>query len=411
MAKRIRIGLIGAGANTRSRHIPGLLAIEGVELAAVCNRRPDSTRAVAREFNVPRMAERWEQIVADPDIDAVVIGTWPYLHCPITVAALQAGKHVLSEARLSMNAAEAHHMFKTAQQHAHLVTQVVPSPFGLKGHDLMKQLIGDGYLGELREVHVFNFNAALADPDTPLSWRQDATLSGFNMLTLGIVHETLQRWAPPPIAVQAQVHAHLATRIDPQSGVWRPVGTPDSVQALAILANGARATYHVSGVTPFGQTAGIHLFGSDGALHYDLLTDRIRGASRRTRSALEDLAIPPELARGWTVEADFIAAIRESKPIEFTTFEAGVAYMEFTEAVAPAVRRAEPPGCVAVGRVRCGVVVAILFAFPRRAFQCRFASMDWESLKILDARYGVQNTFSNRAAFMVCSGLSRCCST
>src|SRR5208283_704386 len=112
MAQRIRVGLIGAGANTRSRHIPGLLAIEGVEIGAVCNRRPDSSRAVAREFSIPKVATHWEQIVADPDIDAIVIGTWPYLHCPITIAALQAGKHVLTEARLSMNAAEAHQMLK-----------------------------------------------------------------------------------------------------------------------------------------------------------------------------------------------------------------------------------------------------------------------------------------------------------
>src|SRR5205823_3809634 len=216
MPNGIRIGLIGAGANTRARHIPGLLAIEGVEIAAVCNRRPESTAAIAREYHVPRSFATWEQLVADPDLDAVVIGTWPYLHCPITVAALQAGKHVLTEARLSMNAAEAHHMVAIARQHPRLTTQVVPSPFGLKGHEVMKQLIGSGYLGELREVHVSHFNASLADSEAPLSWRQDATLSGYNMLTLGILHETLLRWVAPPLLVQAQVYAHLSKRIDPQ---------------------------------------------------------------------------------------------------------------------------------------------------------------------------------------------------
>lgn len=340
MTQRIRVGLIGAGANTRSRHIPGLRSLEGVEIVAICNRRPESTQAVAQEFNVPRLFAHWEEVVADPEIDAIVIGTWPYLHSAITMAALHAGKHVLTEARLSMNAAEAHQMLKYARQHAHLVAQVVPSPFGLKGHAVMKELIASGYLGELREMHVCNLNAALADPDSPLSWRQDAALSGFNMLTLGIVHETLLRWVPPPVLVQAQVHAHLATRIDPLGGVRRTVGTPDSVQVLAVLANGARATYHFSGVTPFGQTASVYLFGSDGVLHYDLLTDRIRGASRRLGHAptraddLQEIAIPADKVRGWTVEADFIAAIREGRPIEFTTFEAGVAYMEFTEAVA-----------------------------------------------------------------------------
>ncbi len=347
MSKRIRVGLIGAGANTRLRHIPGLLAIEGVEISAVCNRRPESTEAVARDFKVPRAYAQWQQLLADRDIDAVVIGTWPYLHCPITIAALEAGKHVLTEARLSMNAAEGHRMLAAARQHAHLVAQVVPSPFGLKGHDVMKSLIASDYLGAWREVHVQSFGAALADSTAPLSWRQDADLSGVNMLTLGIVHETLTRWAPPPVQVQAQIHAHVATRVDPHTGVLRQVGTPDTVQILAVLANGARATYHFSAATPFGQTAVIHLFGSDGALSYDLLTDRIHGASKRAGQSpgratdLPEIAIPTDQARTWTVEADFIAAIRDSRPIEFTTFEAGVAYMEFTEAVARSAKTGE----------------------------------------------------------------------
>src|SRR5438552_13365109 len=154
MAKTLRIGLIGAGANTRSRHIPGLKAIENVEIVAVCNRRPGSTAAAAREFGIAKTYEHWQDLVADPDIDAVVIGTWPYLHCPITLAALEAGKHVLTEARLSLNAAEAHRMLAAARKYPKLVTQVVPSPFGPKGHEVMVALIRSGYPGELREVDV-----------------------------------------------------------------------------------------------------------------------------------------------------------------------------------------------------------------------------------------------------------------
>jgi predicted dehydrogenase len=344
----LRIGLIGAGANTRARHIPGLRALEQVEIVAVSNRRPESTRAVAREYAIPRTYERWEDVVADPQIDAVVIGTWPYLHCPITLAALEAGKHVLTEARLSMNAAEAHRMLAAARKHSHLVTQVVPSTYGLKGHDVMKELIVSGFLGELREVHVFSYNAALADPAAPLSWRQDAALSGLNMLALGIVHETLLRWVPPPVRVLAQVHAFLPTRIDPASGVRRPVGTPDSVQVLAVLANGGRAVYYFSGATPFGQAAGIQLYGTEGALHYDLTSDRIRGASKtagRTSARAEELdeiPIAPEKARQWRVEADFVDTIRTGAPIHLTDFATGVAYMEFTEAVARSARLGQP---------------------------------------------------------------------
>src|SRR5437762_14198764 len=97
----LRIGLIGAGANTRLRHIPGLRAVADVEIVAVCNRRPESTAAAAAEFGIPRTFERWQDLVADPAIDAIVIGTWPYLHGEITLAALDAGKHVLTEARMA----------------------------------------------------------------------------------------------------------------------------------------------------------------------------------------------------------------------------------------------------------------------------------------------------------------------
>jgi predicted dehydrogenase len=343
----LRVGLIGAGANTRLRHVPGLRGVADVEIVAVCNRRPSSTAAAAREFGIPRTYERWQDLVADPQIDAIVIGTWPYLHCPITLAALEAGKHVLTEARLSLTAAEAHRMLAAAKQHPQLVTQIVPSPFGLRGNNVMLELIRQGFLGELREVHVCSLNAALADAAAPLSWRQDAALSGFNMLTLGIVHETLLRWVPPPVRVLAQVHAFIPTRIDPESGVRRDVGTPDSVQVLASTESGARIIYHFSGVTSFGQAMDIRLYGSEGMLHYDLLHDRLWGASRRSGKSsarageLAEIPIPADKAREWTVEADFVQSIRTGAPVRLTDFATGVAYMEFTEAVARSAERGE----------------------------------------------------------------------
>lgn len=341
---KLRIGLIGAGANTRLRHIPGLLTLPGIELVAVCNRRPASSEAVAREFGIAGIRADWRDIVADPDIDAVVIGTWPYMHCPITLAALDAGKHVLVEARVSLTAAEAHRMLAASQRKPGLVAQVVPSPFGLTAHDVLLDLLAGGYLGELREVQVYARNDALADPAAPLSWRQDAALSGFNMLTLGIMHETLLRWVPPPVRVMAQVHAFIPTRIDPQSGVRRPVGTPDSVQVLAVLENGARAVYQLSGVAPFGKGMGIHLWGSEGALHYDMARDSLWGTSRKHAAGsdiLQEITIPPDKARSWQVEADFVNAIRTGSPVRFTDLATGVAYMEFTEAVARSAERGE----------------------------------------------------------------------
>src|SRR5207237_7983213 len=151
MADKIRVGVVGAGGNTRLHHIPKLQKIEGVEIVTVANRSRASSEKVAQEFGIPRVHDGWQALVNDPGIDAVVIGTWPYMHCPITLAALEAGTHVRTEARMSLNAAEAHGMLEAAQSHPDLVTQIVPSPFGLKGHKVIQELPASGYLGDLRQ--------------------------------------------------------------------------------------------------------------------------------------------------------------------------------------------------------------------------------------------------------------------
>ncbi len=332
----IRVGIVGLGGNCRLRHVPGLRACPGVQIAAVCNRRRASTRAAAAEFAIPRTHERWEDLVADPGVDAVLIGTWPYLHCSITLAALEAGKHVLTEARMAMNADEARSMLAASRAHPELVCQIVPSPLGLRGDRVVKQLVAAGYLGELREVVVIGTTDTLADPATPLSWRQVREFSGLNMLTLGILHETLIRWVPDPVRVQAQAHAFTPERVDPVRGTPVPVGTPDSVQVLTVLENGARGMYHVSGVTRFGPGSQIHLYGSEGTLKYELAPqDRLWGAQRGA-TQLQEIAVPAEHEYGWHVEEEFVAAIRGEREVEFTDFATGVRYMEFTEAVAKA---------------------------------------------------------------------------
>ena len=78
--KPIRVGFVGAGANTRKYHIPKLKAQPGVELTAVANRSKESGERVAKEFGIARVHDDWRQVVEAKDVDAVCIGTWPYTH-------------------------------------------------------------------------------------------------------------------------------------------------------------------------------------------------------------------------------------------------------------------------------------------------------------------------------------------
>lgn len=331
----IRIGIVGAGANTRLRHIPGFQGIDGVELHGVVNRTADSTAGASREFDIPQTYDDWHQLVADPNIDAVMIGTWPNMHCEITCAAIAAGKHVLTEARMARNLAEARQMQKASRQYPHLVTQIVPSPLGLEHDSAVRQLISDGFLGELREIVVLGASPAFHNATAPLHWRQDRDISGVNTLVLGILHETLMRWCPDPTLVFAQAGICEPQRSPGVNGKTDAT-VPDSLQILTRIptATGtARGIYHISGVSLFGPGNQIHLYGSSGTLKAKFAPTEEIWIGQTGDSELRQLQISENDRGGWRVEEEFIAAIRGEEPVRFTDFDTGVRYMEFTEAI------------------------------------------------------------------------------
>ena len=280
---------------------------------------------------MPRVHRRWRELIDDPDVDAVCIGTWPNLHAAVTCAALAAGKHVLCEARMARNVAEARQML-TAADKTDRVTMLVPSPFGLAGDRLVRKLVASGFLGELRELYIRGLTPALADPTIPLHWRGRADLSGVNILALGILNETVQRWFGTAESVIAQTARFVPRRLDPETGQLQDVDLPDSVSVLARMSCGAQCVYHLSGHAHHAGNMRIEAYGSHGTLIYDLGTDQLLGASS-TDQELAQMPIPPDLLGRWQVEEDFVAAIRGQRSVTLTTFADGMKYMCFTEAV------------------------------------------------------------------------------
>jgi len=333
----IRIGIVGAGANTRAKHIPNLQEMDGVGIVSVGNRSLESTSKVAREFGIPTMYERWQELVAAPDTDAILIGAWPYLHCPVTLAALVANKHVLCEARMAMNARQAHLMLEAAHQHPTLTAMLVPAPHTLRVDKTICRLIAEGYLGNLLAVEV-RANGGFLDPAAPLHWRQDFELSGFNTMSLGIWYESLLRWAGEAVQVTARGKTFAAMRKDAQ-GVMRAVRIPEHVDAIADLACGAQAHLQISNVSGLAGPPEAWLFGSEGTLRFS--EEKLYGG-RKTDQALPEVEIPPEEEGSWRVEEEFINAIRGEEPVTCTTFAQGVKYMEFTEACARSLLENRP---------------------------------------------------------------------
>lgn len=325
---KIRVGVVGAGQNTRVQHIPRLQAIEGVEIVSVCNRSRASSEQVSREFGIPTVYEHWTDLVAAPDTNAIVIGTWPYLHAPITLAALAAGKHVLCEARMAMNAAEAHAMWDAARARPDLVAQLVPAPFSFRVDRTIQRLIAEGYIGQVLAVEVREGNAFL-DPSAPLHWRQNMDLSGFNIMTMGIWYEQMLRWVGPATRVMALGKTFAKQRRD-ETGRLRATSIPEYVTIMADLACGAQALIRHANVTGLAGGPEAYFFGSEGTLRF--AQNNLFGG-RRGDKALAEIAIPAEEEGGWRVEEEFVNAIRGLEAISHTTFADGVKYMEFTEAV------------------------------------------------------------------------------
>ncbi|HEV8717261.1 MAG TPA: Gfo/Idh/MocA family oxidoreductase, partial [Candidatus Binatia bacterium] len=324
----IKVGIVGAGNNTRVRHIPGLQAVAGVEIVSVCNRSRESSQQVAEAFRIPKIYTDWRELVAAQDTNAIVIGTWPYMHCEVTCAALAAGKHVMCEARMARNAAEAHTMLGKSQAQPNLITQIVPSPFTLRVDRTIQDLIAEGYIGDLSAMTVRGITPGFANPEAPLHWRQRQDLSGLNILTMGIWYEAVMRWVGPAARVFARTRIYTPQRRDPETGAMGTVDVPDHVDIVADLAGGAQATYQFSTVCGLASGSGAWLFGSKGTLHYDQASDKLFGG-RQGEKALQEIAVAPEKAGTWRVEEEFVGAIRGREEIRLTTFTDGVKYMEF----------------------------------------------------------------------------------
>ena len=326
----IRLGLIGAGKNTRDRHIPGFQDVEGVEIAAVANRSRESSQVVADQFNIPGVYDNWQDLLEDPSIDAVCIGTWPYMHRTLTMAALDAGKHVLCEARMATSAQEAQEMLDASRERPNLITQIVPSPLTFKIDNLLQEKIAEGYVGEILGVSVQSLGNNFIDQGGPMHWRNDRDLSGFNILNMGIWYEAMIRWVGRATSVASMTKINVSSRKD-EEGKLTPVTIPDHVNIIAQLANGAQANMHFSAVTGLSSGNGVWIYGSEGTIHVDGGLNIYGG--RRGDDKLSEIPNPEENRAFWRVEEEFCNAIRGLEKITRTPFEVGLHYMEFTEAV------------------------------------------------------------------------------
>jgi predicted dehydrogenase len=151
MPRPLRIGIIGAGGIAAKLHLPELKSVEGVEVAALAGRRQSRLETLCRKFDVPRWTHSCEEVIADPDIDGVVVALPHPLHVKYGLMALEADKHVHMQKPLSTSLAEADAFVAAAERSDRTVLCL---PFVARPHVLeARRLVADGKLGTVSSAH------------------------------------------------------------------------------------------------------------------------------------------------------------------------------------------------------------------------------------------------------------------
>lgn len=328
--KTLKIGIVGLGGICRERHIPGLRKIPEVEIMGVVNSSPESTAKVAREFGIPKTYTHWEELVHDPEIDIVWIGTWPYLHAPVSISALDAGKHVFCQARMAMDYFEAQQMFEAVCRSGK-VAGLCPVPFGLTFDKTIARLRREGQLGNIYLVRVTSLSDFNLDPNKPLHWRKNHHLSGHNVLTLGMYIEVIHRWFGWTKEVFANTKIFTPER-KTQDGQIVQIQIPDQVSVVSELRSGTVVQYSISGMSHI-QTETIEIYAQKMCLLYDVLEDKLYHLLP-PKKRVEIIPVHEDFydVKHWAVERDFIDAVLYGKPYH-PNFEDGLRYMEVLDAV------------------------------------------------------------------------------
>lgn len=331
----IGIGFIGAGGIARQRHIPGLKAVPGVSLAAVCNRSEASSRKAAAEFGFSAIETDWRALIARDDVDAVFIGTWPYTHSEMSVAALEAGKHVFCQARMAADLDSARKMYNAAMAKPQLVNMLCPPPHRMPYEPFIRTMIHTGRLGELREVEVACLDASCDKPDV-ITWRERVEYSGKQIMQVGIWAEVLNAWVGEYDVLKAVTHTPVPTKTEP-GGEPYTIQIPQVVFIEGKLANGAVVNEQHSGVSQEAPMNSVTIYGSEARLRIPIGGTVMYG---KTGEPLKPATIPVELTCDWVVEATFINAVRAAragvppeKRLVSPDFVEGLRYMRKVEAI------------------------------------------------------------------------------
>jgi predicted dehydrogenase len=350
MIERIRTAVIGTSWWADGAHLPGLRSRPDVDVVALCGRSPERLAELAAKFDVPHTFTDYPRMLAEARPEVVVVLAPNHAHAPMTLAALEAGAHVICEKPLALDAAEAEHMLARAEElrRRHLT---VFTYRGMPGPRFVRQLLDSGYVGRLHHAQASYLQGSWLDPNRPASWKTSHAESGSGVLgDLGAhVIDMFQWWFGPIVRAAGSLATFVTER--PRAGGGRArVETDDAAAFVAEFANGGQATAQLSRVAPQRHNyQRFELYGSAGTLIYEYdqpmaHVGRVFGA-RAGEGDPQLLPMPGELSAGFAgqdtfpavyraLTDSFFASLRHAGPNPSPSFADGLAAQKVIDAVA-----------------------------------------------------------------------------
>ena len=310
MTEKIRLGFVGANVNSTwatQSHFPALLASPDVEFTAVCTTRRESAEEARQAFGAKLAFHDFREMAASPEIDAVAVVVRVPSHYEPTKAAIEAGKHVLTEWPLGRNTAEGVELAALArdrgvQTAVGLQSRVSPAML------YVKELIETGYVGEVLSCSVTTMRDGALERPSSRTWQRDVDL-GAHTLTIanGHVIDALRFVAGDFARVACMVSTQAPRWYETDTEQFVEVTSPDNVRVSGQLNSGAAASVHVGAVPWAGTGYRMEIYGREGTLVVTGSVSSQRGEMLRVQGAkggheLQDLELPQRFV---FVPADF----------------------------------------------------------------------------------------------------------
>jgi predicted dehydrogenase len=214
VANKLRWGVLGAAGIAKVAVVPAIQGSRNGIITTVASRKPNETRDWAASVGIASVVGSYDEILADPLIDAVYIPLPNSLHAEWTEKAAAAGKAVLCEKPLALNAAEAERVADSCAAHSVPLMEGFMYRFHPQ-HQRVRQLLDEDAIGELREVHA-HLSVDLMNPTDLANVRFIPALGGGALLDMGCYSVSMARWAfgEEPQQVRAWSETDSQTGVD-----------------------------------------------------------------------------------------------------------------------------------------------------------------------------------------------------